>query len=396
MLGREAVGGVRVRVAAQLAERGRQRAHRVPLGERLQPARQRLRRARTTFDTNVSGKMTREADLLRDLDRRHRQPEPDADPRHREGEQRAAAPTPARKSAMPLWTRQPTARPVSISTTRMPGVVDDVGDGAAAEHRRAGHRQRAEPVDDALVDVVGHADRGRDRGEADRLHEDAGHQVLAVGAAAGQRDRAAEDEREQQHEHDRLEDREDRELRDARDPLEVAPGDDEAVGDGVPDAAARHGRASPSCAVLPVGASARLLGARGRSGSGRRRPASAGAGRCRRSRSPASSRSRTTSTSCCAPPSRGDRHPARVLVERRARAAVAAPAARAARARSAASRTTTSIRSPPTCDFSSSAVPRAMILPVVDDRDRRRPARRPPRGTASSAAASCPPGPGRG
>ena len=34
------------------------------------------------------------------------------------------------------------------------------------------------------------------------------------------------------------------------------------------------------------------------------------------------------------------------------------------------SRTTTSIRSPPTCDFSSSAVPRGDDLAVVDDRDR--------------------------
>ena len=45
-------------------------------------------------------------------------------------------------------------------------------------------------------------------------------------------------------------------------------------------------------------------------------------------------------------------------------------------------RTTTSIRSPPTCAFSSSAVPRAMIRPWSMTAIRRR-ARRPPRGTGS-------------
>ena len=68
-------------------------------------------------------------------------------------------------------------------------------------------------------------------GEHDGLGEDAGHQELVVRAGASSRegDRAAEDDGEEQHEHDRLEDREDRQLRDARDALEVAPGDDEPV-----------------------------------------------------------------------------------------------------------------------------------------------------------------------
>ena len=59
----------------------------------------------------------------------------------------------------------------------------------------------------------------------------------------------------------------------------------------------------------------------------------------------------------------GDGEPARVLVD----ACIAVAVARehlAARGEVGAGRaTTTSMRSPPTCDFSSSAVPRAMILP---------------------------------
>ena len=64
-----------------------------------------------------------------------------------------------------------------------------------------------------------------------------GMQELPVGAAARQRDRAAEDVGEEQHEHDRLHDREDRQLRDARHALEVAPGDDQAVADRLAEAA---------------------------------------------------------------------------------------------------------------------------------------------------------------
>ena len=40
-----------------------------------------------------------------------------------------------------------------------PGVVDDVGGRPPAEHRGAGHRQRAEAVDQALAHVVRHPDR---------------------------------------------------------------------------------------------------------------------------------------------------------------------------------------------------------------------------------------------
>ena len=118
-----------------------------------------------------------------------------------------------------------------------PGAVDDIRDRAPAHHGGARHRQRAEAVEDALVQVVGHADgRGR-RGERDRLSEDAREQVLAVGAATGQRDRSAEHEREEQHEHHRLEDREDRQLGNTRDPPQIALGDDQTVTQRVAEAA---------------------------------------------------------------------------------------------------------------------------------------------------------------
>ena len=138
-----------------------------------------------------------------------------------------------------LSTRQPTTKPVDHEDDEDPGVVDDVGEGPPGQDGRARHRQRAEPIDDPLVDVVGHPDRRRRGGEDDRLGEDPGHQERRVVAAAGDVDRAAEHEDEEQHEHDRLEDGEDRQLRDPRDPLEVAPADQEAVRDRLADAAAR-------------------------------------------------------------------------------------------------------------------------------------------------------------
>ena len=129
--------------------------------------------------------------------------------------------TPANSSGNPVWTRPADGQTGEHQHDQDAAVVDQIGDGATGQHGRAGHRQRAEAVDDALVDVVGHADRGRGRREDDGLGKDARHQELAVGVGAVARDRdgAAEDEREQQHEHDRLEDREDRQLGDARDPL---------------------------------------------------------------------------------------------------------------------------------------------------------------------------------
>ena len=67
--------------------------------------------------------------------------------------------TPSTKATIPLWFVQPTSEPGHHQDDEDAGVVDDVGDGAARQHRRPGHRERAEAIDDALVDVVAHADR---------------------------------------------------------------------------------------------------------------------------------------------------------------------------------------------------------------------------------------------
>src|SRR4029078_5051104 len=228
-----------------------------------------------------------------------------------------------------------------------PERVEDARERPAAQDRGARHRERAKPVDDPLRHVVGECDRRRDRGKRERLDEDPGHQVLAVAAAARERDRAAEDVREQHDEHDRLEDREDRQLRDAWHALEGAPRDDEPVGGGGRKTAHDSSSAGSSAAACPVSV----------------RKTSSSVGRRKAMSSipmPASPSARTTPTSCCAPPS-GE------MVSRFVRSSSAAepsgastPAASGRRARSC---TTTSMRSPPNWDLSSAAVPRAQIRP---------------------------------
>ena len=99
----------------------RQGAGRVPLGDRLEPGRQRRDR-----DEDVRDERDREDDrerhLLGDLDGRHRQAEPDADPDHREGEQEQQPDALRAATTMPVWTVQPTTKPATISTTRMPAL----------------------------------------------------------------------------------------------------------------------------------------------------------------------------------------------------------------------------------------------------------------------------------
>ena len=68
-------------------------------------------------------------DLLGDLDGRHRQPEPDADPRHREGEQQEQRDPAEEAARIPLWTLQPTSEPGQHQDDEDAAVVDDVGDG---------------------------------------------------------------------------------------------------------------------------------------------------------------------------------------------------------------------------------------------------------------------------
>ena len=157
-----------------------QRAGRVPLGERLEPVRQRLRAGTKTFETNVIGKRTVKTDLLGDLDGRHDQPEPDAEPGHRVGEQqqerdageqrrRARCGPSSRRRGRSASGRQDAARCRRRRTSVRPV--------RTAERAIGSERNRSMMP---LLHVVGHADRRRRRGEDDRLGEDPGHQELAV------------------------------------------------------------------------------------------------------------------------------------------------------------------------------------------------------------------------
>ena len=59
-------------------------------------------------------------------------------------------------------------------------VAHEVGHRAADQHGRARHRHRAEAVHHAALEVLGQADRRLGRPEGDRLHEDAGQQEVDV------------------------------------------------------------------------------------------------------------------------------------------------------------------------------------------------------------------------
>ena len=77
-----------------------------------------------------------------------------------------------------------------------------VGDRAGGEHGAARDRQRAQPVDEPLLEVLGGGDGGPDPGEEHPGGDEAGDEVVDVGDRAGV-DRAAEhvavDEEEQGH-----------------------------------------------------------------------------------------------------------------------------------------------------------------------------------------------------
>ena len=106
------------------------------------------------------------------------------------------------------------------------GVADEVGDGAADEHRGAAHRQAAEPVDDAVAEVLGDARRG-DAGAEQHVHDDhAGQQVLHVRTALGADDESAEHRVQHDEEDDGLDGAEEEHLRHADGARQVAPGDE--------------------------------------------------------------------------------------------------------------------------------------------------------------------------
>src|SRR5918994_948802 len=135
-------------------------------------------------------------------------------------------------------------------------VRPDVRHDPARDHGRPPHRERPEPVDQALLEVLGEPERGHEAAEDHRLDDDPGYQEVHVIEIPGV-DRAAEDVHEQQHEHDRLDREADQEVGLAWDPLQAPLRQDERVGDRVLDG--RHRRstssasASSSCsAACPV------------------------------------------------------------------------------------------------------------------------------------------------
>ncbi len=224
----------RHRVAEQLAHRGHQHAHRVPLGDRLQGRRQRVDR-----HEGVAQEREREhddeADAHHGVRGAHLQAEEDADPHHhrrehqdeQEGEQARA------DLVGPPADDQPGAEHHDDRQDH----AGELGEELTAQVRAPGGRERAEAVDDALADVGGHRRRRADQAERQRLDEDAADEVLAVVAA--DRHRPAEDVREQQHEHQRLQRDVEQLLGDLADVGDLASGEHHGVAPPGAEPAAR-------------------------------------------------------------------------------------------------------------------------------------------------------------
>ena len=68
-------------------------------------------------------------------------------------------PTPASKASTLVWIRKPTRKPTMSMRSTTKTLRTRSASGAPGQHRGAGHRQRAEPLDEALLQVVGEADR---------------------------------------------------------------------------------------------------------------------------------------------------------------------------------------------------------------------------------------------
>src|SRR5690606_29619985 len=257
-------------------------------------------------------------------------------------------------------------------------VDDHIADGAPDQHRHRRHRQRAEPVDDALLHVLGQARTGEGSAEDHGLAEDARDQELAVAAfQAGHVDRGAEHVGEQQHEHDRRERGEDQHVWHALDLDDIAFGDGHAVGDEHGEPARQTGfgaidrggsrthRAAPSVFSAGRAASAAVSESRSASWPVRVRNTSSSDGRrsptswiC----TPAAPSSPMASTRACEPLPTGTTS-RRSEGSRWMSPSASGFSTRSAAGRVAAESTVSSMRSPPTMDFSSSAVPRAMTLP---------------------------------
>ena len=146
-----------------------------------------------------------------------------------------------RRSAIPAAISQALVlnrKPMAMPTVNMIDELDDVRSHVREDPPRddggAPHRQRAEAVDQALLQVLGESQRGYEAAEDHRLHDDSGHQEVDVVERLGV-DCAPEDEDEEQHEHDRLDREADQEIGLALNALHAALGKLERVAGGVPD-----------------------------------------------------------------------------------------------------------------------------------------------------------------
>src|SRR4029079_5635243 len=222
---------------------------------------------------------------------------------------------------------------------------------APEEDRPARHRQRAEAVDQPLLDVLGQAERGDEPAEGDRLDDDPRHQEVDVLEARGL-DRAAEDEHEQQHEHDGLDRVGDQEVGLARDPGQVALGQDERVGGGH----RKRAHAATSSVGWASGSSSAAWPVRARKTSSRV------GRRIEMSSIPTSTSSRRRTAAAIAP-LRGRTGTRTTWSSNVGRSSAIAARAAIARSASSSSSRRTSIRSPPTLSLSSSEVPSAITVP---------------------------------
>ena len=167
-----------------------QRPHRVGhdgdrlvLGDRLQPAGHRV-------DRHVGARHERE----REHQQRHalgrlrvagHQPDADEQPREGEAVDHAQAEGGQAIDTSP-WMRNPMAKPIAVVTAR-PQASSPVSasDRPASTRPRIG--QRPEAVEQAVLDVLGHAGGGAGAGEQHARHHEAGDEEVDVGDAAGAR-----------------------------------------------------------------------------------------------------------------------------------------------------------------------------------------------------------------
>ena len=200
--GPRSVGGHRVGVAEEVPNRGRDRAHRVPVGNDPQPARHVEGRHQ-----GVGHEREREYD-----DKAHRHgrfglfgEETEAGGGPGEGvteEERDAKAPEHRPDVVP---RAPAdGEPDSRHDCGTHRRREQVGDRAPDESRGSPHGECPEALDDAVRQVGGEADAGAHRGGDEVHREQASEDEVRVAGAAGERHPRAEHVYEEHREQDRL------------------------------------------------------------------------------------------------------------------------------------------------------------------------------------------------